>query len=161
MNLKNFVKKHSQILRYIFWGVAATVVNIFFFHLFNLIFGEGYHLITNVLSWCITVAFAFFTNKLFVFKSKSWKAAVIRKELIGFVGARTFSLIIEELGLWLLVDIINMEEIQVKFFSYVLTGTLIAKTLLQIVVVIANYIFSKCIIFADKSKVKNKYDKVP
>lgn len=153
MIFKEFLRKHTEFLRYSFWGILTTVVNLVFFHLFNLLFGADYYLLTNLLSWCITVAFAFFTNKLWVFCSKSWRFKIVIRELTGFISARLFSLLIEELGLWLTVDVMNMESIEIKLLSFTLTGTLIAKAVLQIVVVLANYVFSKFIIFTDKNRV--------
>lgn len=159
MNIRTFFTKHTEFLRYAFWGTLTTIVNLFFFHIFNIAFGEGYHLITNVLSWCITVAFAFITNKLWVFRSKSWQLNIVFKELFGFISARLFSLIIEELGLWLTVDVMDMESIKVRIISLTVTGILIAKVILQVVVVLANYIFSKFIIFTDKNRAKVKSHK--
>lgn len=156
MKFKDFLNRHAEFLRYSFWGILTTVVNLVFFHLFNVLFGADYYLITNVLSWCITVAFAFFANKLWVFRSKSWQFKIVIRELTGFISARLFSLLIEELGLWLTVDVMNMGSMEIKLLSFTLAGTLIAKAVLQIVVVLANYLFSKFIIFADKNRVNKK-----
>ena len=95
--IKKLFNKYKEIINYIFFGVLATVVNLVSFKIFDLILGAKLYLITNVISWIITVIFAYVTNKLWVFESKSWKKDVVIKELIGFFGARLFSLGVSEL----------------------------------------------------------------
>ncbi|MGN1203395.1 MAG: GtrA family protein, partial [Eubacterium sp.] len=85
--IKKLFLKYREIISYVFFGVLATIVSLVSFKLFELILGERLYLVTNVVSWLITVIFAYFTNKLWVFESKSWKANVVIKELIGFFGA--------------------------------------------------------------------------
>lgn len=143
-----------EVLIYLFFGVLTTIVNLFSFLIFDRLLGEGVlfsislfgkslpigtHLVANVFAWFIAVAFAFVTNKLFVFESKGWARKQVAKELSSFVGARLFSLGIEEFGLILLVDIVGQKPI-------------IAKALLAVIVVILNYFFSKFFIFRNKSK---------
>lgn len=148
--IKKLFLKYKEIISYVFFGVLATVVNLVSFKLFELILGEKLYLVTNVVSWLITVIFAYFTNKLWVFESKSWKANVVIKELIGFFGARIFSLVVEEAGLWLMIDICHMGNISWDILSVNINGNMIAKIIMQVVVVILNYVFSKLIIFKKK-----------
>ena len=93
--IKKLFEKYKEVISYVFFGVLATVVNLVSFKIFNAVLGAHLYLLTNVISWLITVIFAYFTNKLWVFESKSWKAEVVIKELIGFFGARIFSLVFE------------------------------------------------------------------
>lgn len=148
--IKKLFLKYKEIISYVFFGVLATIVNLVSFKLFELILGERLYLVTNVVSWLITVIFAYFTNKLWVFESKSWKANVVVKELIGFFGARIFSLVVEEAGLWLMIDICHMGNISWDILSININGNMIAKIIMQVVVVILNYVFSKLIIFKKK-----------
>lgn len=141
------MKDKKEIISYLFFGVLATVVNIVCFQIFNIIFGEELYLLSNVLSWIITVIFAFITNKLWVFESKSWKFSVIKTEIIGFTVARVFSLVLEEAGLYLLIDLLNLKSFSFEAFGFIITGSLIAKVIMQVIVVLSNYIFSKFIIF--------------
>ncbi len=141
------MKNKAEIIKYLFFGVLATVVNILCYQFFGLILGEQAYLITNILSWIITVAFAYFTNKLWVFESKSWKFDVIKPEIFSFMLARVFSLVLEEVGLFLLIDILSFKNIGLSALGYTLTGTLIAKIIMQVIVVVSNYIFSKFFIF--------------
>lgn len=144
------MKNKKEIISYLFFGVLATVVNIFCFQLFSLIFGEDLYLLNNILSWIITVAFAFVTNKLWVFESKSWQFSVIKTEIAGFTVARIFSLVLEEAGLYLLIDIVKLKNVEFNVLGFLITGALISKVIMQVIVVLSNYIFSKFIIFKKK-----------
>lgn len=151
--IKTFLKSEQfkELVKYVVFGVLTTVVSILSFKLFDYILGEKYYLITNVISWIFAVAFAFATNKIWVFNSKSWSARVLIKELSSFIVARLLSLGIEEGGLWILISLLNMGDMQpFKIFSFSVNGNLLAKVIMQIVVVILNYVFSKFIIFKKK-----------
>lgn len=144
---------NKEVILYIFFGVLTTVVNLVVFTICNktfnntdflnskflsfLFLGKPY-LLSNTIAWVVAVVFAFFTNKVFVFKSKSFEGKKLLKELFSFLGARIFSLIIEQIGLFILIDNFLLNE-------------LVSKIILGIVVVVLNYFFSKLIIFK-KSK---------
>lgn len=153
--IKKLFNKYKELISYVFFGVLATVVNLVSFKIFDAILGENLYLITNIVSWLITVIFAYFTNKLWVFESKSWKASIVIKELIGFFGARIFSLVVEEAGLWLMIDICHMNNISWDIIGFNLNGNMIAKIIMQVVVVILNYVFSKLVIFKHKKPEEN------
>lgn len=140
----------GEIGLYLFFGILTTLVNIICFQVFGLIFGKNAYLLSNAVSWVIAVAFAYVTNKIWVFKSKSWSVDVIKTEMPAFLSARVFSLVLEEIGLWLMIDILNLGSVSFKLLSFTITGSLIAKLIMQVIVVISNYIFSKFLIFKDK-----------
>lgn len=150
--IKKLFLKYKEIISYVFFGVLATIVNLVSFKLFDAILGADLYLFTNVISWVITVIFAYFTNKLWVFESKSWKLSVVMREMVGFFGARLFSLGVEEAGLWLMLDdkALGMGGLTIDIFGIVIDGNMIAKIIMQVVVVILNYVFSKLIIFKKK-----------
>ena len=155
--IKKLFNKYKELINYVFFGVLATIVSIGSFKIFDVILGEHLYMISNVISWIITVIFAYFTNKLWVFQSKSWKPNVVVRELIGFFGARLFSLGVEELGLWLMIDKMNIGTIGFEILDFDVNGNLIAKVIMQVVIVILNYIFSKLIIFKKKDKKEQSY----
>ncbi|HHU83617.1 MAG TPA: GtrA family protein [Clostridiales bacterium] len=94
--------------------------------------------VANIISWVAAVLFAFFTNKAFVFESKSWAAKTVFKELSGFVSGRILTLVLFEILLFgLLAKFIN---------DY------IAKILISVFVIIFNYIFSKLLVFKKEKK---------
>ena len=78
----------------------------------------------------------------------------ILKEGSEFLGARVFSFVIEELGLWILVEICLMKNILWNILGILITGTLIAKVILAFIVIVLNYFFSKFLIFKKKPQKK-------
>ena len=108
--IKNLFNKYKEIISYLFFGVMTTLVNFVSFWAFNKILGESLYLISNVIAWVISVVFAYVTNKLWVFESKSWKFRVLLKEVPEFFAARVFSLCVEESGLWLFVDKLGFDK---------------------------------------------------
>jgi putative flippase GtrA len=135
---KKYVNRET--ILYVIFGVLTTIVNYVAFFIFDSAFGKadlfgkyGY-LIANIIAWIAAVIFAFITNKIYVFESKSWKASIIGFEFASFVGARLFSLLIEMGFMWLFVSRLGMNKY-------------IAKLIISVVVIILNYVFSKLVIF--------------
>ena len=147
--IKALYLKYKEIITYLVFGVLTTLVNFVSFGFFEFAWGNDTtsYLYNNALAWLIAVIFAYITNKIFVFESSDWGKKVVIKELIEFFGARIFSFTIEEVGLWLFVDILSFGEMSCSIFSINLTGELVAKLILAVIVIILNYFFSKFIIF--------------
>lgn len=154
--IKELYKKYEEVILYVLFGGLTTVVNFISFWLFSKLFGEKVYLLNNVIAWFISVVFAYVTNKLWVFESKSWEGKVLLKEIPSFFAARLFSLGVEEAGLWLFVDMLHFGDKKFEVFGFEFGGQLIAKVVLAVIVVILNYFFSKFVIFAKKKK--NKED---
>ena len=148
--IKELIIKYKEMLLYLIFGVLTTLVNLLTFWIFTKILGEELYLINNAIAWVAGVVFAFVTNKLFVFESKTWKSKIAGKEFIEFVGARLFSFGVEEGGMWLFIDILAFGEKSLTLFGFTITGQIIAKLVLAVIVVILNYFFSKFIIFKRK-----------
>ena len=149
--LMELYKKHREIIVYFVFGVLTTAVNLITFYTLETLFGtENSYLYNNVIAWVVAVVFAYVTNKLVVFESKSWAPTVVLKESAEFVGARLFSLGVEEAGLWLFVELLSFGAVSIKILGFNLTGGFIAKVILAVIVVILNYFFSKFIIFKNK-----------
>lgn len=131
-----FYEKNREMLLYILFGGLAFLVSIFTFALFNVTFGMN-ELIANVVSWIITVTFAFFTNRIWVFQAptKTVKEFVVQLGL--FFGARVVTLVIEEVILLVFVTLLQMNSMVVKIVA-------------QVVVIVMNYILSKLVIFKNK-----------
>ena len=147
--IKELYQKHREVIVYIIFGALTTFVNLAAFYILELLFGNGTnsYLFSNAVAWIIAVIFAYITNKLFVFNSRSWKLNIISKEIAEFLGARIFSFVVEEAGLWLFVDCLSFNKLSFAVFGFNITGGLIAKIILAVIVVILNYFFSKFIIF--------------
>jgi len=93
----------------------------------------------NILSWVLAVAFAFVTNKLFVFESRTWQPGIAARELASFTGSRVFSLMAETFIIVFMVSALGSNEI-------------IAKVVGQVVVLILNYILSKMFVFRKNTR---------
>ncbi len=151
MNLiKNLIIKYKELIIYGIFGVGTTLVNFLTYKLCNMLLGVEYYLVSNIIAWFVSVIFAYVTNKLFVFESKSWNVRVVAKEVPSFFAARVFSFLVEEAGLFLLVDILGMEDFGVDILGFTISGNMISKVILAVVVVVLNYFFSKFVVFRKK-----------
>ena len=146
MKIKDLLYKYKELITYVIFGGLTTLVNFVAFYVVTQILGEELYLLNNAIAWVVSVVFAYVTNKLFVFESKSWNLKLVAKESVEFVGARIFSFLIEEGGMLLFVSVLGFGEISFNIFGFTITGQLIAKLILAVVVVIMNYFFSKFII---------------
>lgn len=150
--IKTLFIKYKELITYVIFGVLTTLVNFFAFWIFTKIFGEDLYLVNNAIAWVVGVVFAYITNKLFVFESKSWDLKVITKEVTGFLGARIFSFLVEEGGMFLFVSVLGLGEKSLTLLGFTITGQFIVKILLAVIVVILNYVFSKFFIFRIKNE---------
>lgn len=142
--------KYKELILYVFFGGLTTLVNFAAFKFFNVVLGEEHYLISNVIAWFVSVVFAYITNKLFVFESRTWQTKKICKEIFSFFTARIFSFAIEEAGLFALVDLLGFDRYRLDIFGFVLGGKMISKIVLAVIVVILNYFFSKLVVFNKK-----------
>ncbi|MBO7178787.1 MAG: GtrA family protein [Clostridia bacterium] len=139
--------KYKELVTYIIFGILTTFVNFFAFWLFTKIFGEELYLVNNAVAWVVGVVFAYVTNKLFVFESKSWNLKLVTKEAAGFLGARIFSFLVEEGGMLLFISVLGFGTKSLTLLGITITGQFIVKILLAVIVVVLNYVFSKFFIF--------------
>lgn len=153
--IKSLLIKYKELITYGIFGVATTIVNFVTFKLASMLLGEDLYLLSNVIAWVISVVFAYITNKIWVFESKSFRFDIVMKELLSFFAARGFSFIVEEMGLFLLVDVAKLSDYQLTVLSFEISGTMIAKVLVSFVVVIMNYFFSKLFIFRKDKRNKD------
>ena len=132
--LRTIFKKlvNRETILYVVFGVLTTLINLAVFALSSRL-SIAWEL-GNGIAWIVSVLFAFITNKLFVFESKSFRFGIFLRELLSFFAARLFSLAVEYAGLWLLIDVLGWKE-------------MLAKILMNIVVIILNYLLSKLLIF--------------
>lgn len=129
-------RKHRDILLYLFFGGLTTVVNYLVYIPCMYWLGLSGAL-SNVIAWVVAVAFAFVTNKPFVFRSHDWSAKVVWPELGKFVGARLASGGIETAIIFVTVDLLRWDGA-------------IMKLIVSVLVVILNYVGSKLLVFRKK-----------
>lgn len=133
-----FYKKNKEILLYLFFGGLTFLVSISSYALFNIRIGWN-ALTANIASWILAVAFAYVTNRTWVFESSTDRGSNLIKEITGFVGGRIATLVIEELILFIFITGLEMNSILIKIVA-------------QVVVIALNYVISKLVVFKPKSK---------
>lgn len=143
---------NKETITYIIFGVLTTVVSFVSLKIFDVILGTKYYLISNTISWVLSVAFAYVTNKLFVFESKSWKPSVLKTEIPSFVGARIASYFIEQGTIWICMSPLKFDGKTFDFLIIKLSGLMTAKLIASVFVVIINYVLSKALIFKKGKK---------
>ncbi|MBQ6219913.1 MAG: GtrA family protein [Methanosphaera sp.] len=120
----------KELFFYVVFGVLTTVVNVVVYVLFANYLGINY-LVSNVIAWFLSVLFAYITNRKWVFESKS---SNIIKECGLFFGGRLFSGVVDTGLMYVFIDLLSI-------------GDFISKIVIQIIVVILNYVISKLIVF--------------
>lgn len=134
--IKALIVKYWEVLSYLFFGVLTTVVNyLIYLPVYNLLGLSA--ALSNAIAWVVAVAFAYVTNKPFVFKSYDWSAKTVIPELTKFVSCRIASGVAETLILLVTVDLLHWN------------GNL-WKLLTSVLVVVMNYIASKLVVFRKK-----------
>ena len=140
---------NRETVSYLIFGVATTLVNYVVFHLlYNVLWQQRNSLIANAAAFVAAVVFAFVVNKMFVFESKRWDLATLKKEIPSFLAARIGSFGIEEAGLFLAEKVLKLGGIiAVTIGSLSLDWITVIKVALAFVVVALNYVFCKLIVF--------------
>ena len=131
--IKKLFVKYKELIAYVFFGGLATIVSIGTFWLFDRLMNE---LLANLVSWIITVGFAYWTNRTWVFCSQV-KGKAIWKELLTFYTGRLATLGLEEGILLVFVTILGWNAVLIKVAA-------------QVLVLVGNYIISKLFIFRKK-----------
>lgn len=143
--MKTLIKKalNKETISYTIFGVLTTVVD--YIAAYILFYKLGFSdVISNTIAWVLAVAFAYITNKIFVFNAKETDFKTIVREIITFAGARVVTLIITN------AFIVFAKTINIDF--------LLAKVIISVVVIILNYFFSKIFIFKKDSKKNGGYN---
>ena len=130
------IEKYYDILSYLFFGVLTTVVNYLIYLPCYNVWGFSATL-SNVIAGVAAVAFAYLTNKPFVFKSNDWSAKTVVPELTKFVGCRLGSGVMETIIIFVTVDILCWNGNIMKLFT-------------NVMVIVVNYLASKLLVFRKK-----------
>ena len=139
--IKELLIKYEEVIRYLIIGVLTTIVSLATYYILTFTVLDpkvSIQLqITNVISWIVSVTFAYFTNRKYVFKLKEKKNI---KEASKFYLSRLSTLLLDMLLMQIFV-------IRLKFNDKII------KLIVQFVVIVLNYVLSKFLVF--NSKVKN------
>ncbi|NBI10050.1 GtrA family protein [Colidextribacter sp. OB.20] len=121
--MKALAATYREQLAYLVVGVITTIINyavyLFFTDVVNI-----HYIASNIIAWVAAVAFAYFANGKWVYCSTSRRSV---KEAFSFVLSRLFSLGLETVCLFLLVDLLHVNQ-------------RIAKLLMQVMVTVVNYL---------------------
>ena len=133
--MKKLYQKYQEIISYLVVGVLTTIVSLAIYFLCVHTFLDANHSlelqIANIISWICAVIFAYFMNRIFVFKSKSKHYA---KEIIAFFSSRVLTLFMDMLNMFLFVTLFHQSDTLGKLVS-------------QVIVTIGNYVLSKLFVF--------------
>lgn len=124
----------KELIKYVVIGVLTTLVN------FMVYFGIRPVLsyqVAIIVAWIVSVLFAFITNKYIVFESKSFDKKLVFKELFLFSGARIVSLVLELVTMYLMLSILQTNELSAKLVS-------------QVLILVTNFVLSKWIFKSNK-----------
>ena len=135
-NIKELIIKYKFIILYGIFGVLTTVINIGVYGVLYSGLGVS-NVISNVIAWIISVLFAFITNKLWVFESKSFNFKLFVKELGSFTVCRVATGVLDLVIMFVGVDLLKGPAIILKIAS-------------NIIVIILNYVMSKIFVFKKK-----------
>ena len=131
--VRALLEKYWDVISYLFFGVLTTVVNyLVYLPVYNLLGVSA--AVSNAIAWVVAVAFAFLTNKPFVFRSHDWSAKTVVPELTKFVSCRLASGVMETVILFVTVDLLGWN------------GNL-WKLVTSVLVVVLNYLASKLLVF--------------
>lgn len=140
--IKTMYKKYEEAINYLFFGFLSFLVNMVAYAAAARVLGADNEkvilvLIATSFAWVIAVLFAYWTNRTFVFKSRITDKAGVSKEFMTFVSARIVTGILELIIMYVMVDIMDIDD-------------MISKFVCNVVVIISNYIFSKLWVFKKK-----------
>ena len=128
--------QHKEILLYLFFGGLTFIVSIGSYAFFEISI-KLEPLIANIFSWILAVLFAYITNRIWVFENTARNFADICKEISSFFGGRIVTLVIEEIILYVGIEILSVNSIVVKVIG-------------QIIVIVSNYFISKVLVFRSR-----------
>lgn len=134
--------ENTELVSYLFAGVATTLVNYVVYFIVTRPFGsliapEVLTVVGTCIAWLVAVLFGYVVNKVFVFHTHSETRAELLREFASFVAMRLVSFGMELVLMFLTVDVLGLND-------------LVMKLVINILVIIANYVFSKLFIFKKK-----------
>ena len=134
----SLLEKYRDIIAYLFFGAVTTVINLAAYYLCYEVC-----LMANtpsvIIAWVLAVVGAFLTNKPFVFRSHDWSPKVLLPEAGSFFGCRIGTGVLELVLMYLTVDLMHLPG-------------MLMKLLVNVIVIILNYVGSKLLVFRKKAK---------
>lgn len=138
LTLRELYQKYREVIMYLIFGVLTTVVSLAIYYglVYTIIDPQNGFLlqVANFVSWFGALIFAYVTNRKFVFQSHETNKV---KEALSFAGARLVTLFMDMAIMFIGVTLLHGNDKIIKLIS-------------QVVVIVANYIFSKIFVFRKK-----------
>ncbi len=134
--IKGLYEKYKSVIYYVIFGVLTTAINWIVYKLTYGVLGIP-NVLSTCIAWLLAVIFAFVTNKLWVFNSKSFEKEIVTKEAMKFFSARIVTGVLDVAIMWLAVDILSWNADLWKIIS-------------NVIVIVINYVASKFVIFNKK-----------
>ena len=131
--LKELLARYRGIILYCIFGLFTTVVNVGVYYLCFSVIALS-NVLSTLLAWFISVLFAFVTNKIWVFESRSFKAVVLLREALSFFSCRLLTGALDLLIMYVAVDVMGWNEMLWKLIS-------------NVIVIVINYGASRILIF--------------
>ncbi|WP_288636381.1 GtrA family protein [Limosilactobacillus oris] len=144
--IKQLWEKYKHIIAYLFWGVVTTVINLAVFQILSSGIHWNYEVAT-VIAWFVSVLVAYFTNKVWVFGSHYTTISDFLVELLRFFVYRALTLVIDIVITFIGISVLGFKDPMGKF---------IVKVIDNVIVIIANYVFSKWLIFKDNKQIEDQ-----
>ena len=131
--IKALMIKYKGLILYGVFGVLTTIINIVTYAVCYRVIGIA-NVPSDIIAWVVGVAFAFITNKLYVFGSKSMDMKTLFPELVKFVAARLATGVLDVIIMFIGVDVMHGPDVILKVAS-------------NVIVIILNYVLSKLVVF--------------
>lgn len=128
-----WMERYKRLIRYLLVGVCTTVLNVGVYYICTHRLRIDV-VLSNLVAWVIAVTFAFFANRLFVFECGSWNLSEMLREAISFFMCRVLT---------------GGLDMAIMFFgvSVLLLNDFYIKCLDNFIVILANYMVSKYLVF--------------
>ena len=138
MKISELFFKYKSFIAYAFFGVCTTLVNLLCYRLFYFVLTLP-NVPATLIAWLFAVLFAFVTNKLWVFESKSFALTTLLPELVKFFICRIATGVLDVAVMWFTVDKMHWNAMLWKLIS-------------NVIVIVLNYVASNLVIFVKKEK---------
>lgn len=168
--MKDFYQKHREIILYLLFGVLTTVVGFVTYLAVFTVAEHGLHIpmddkkapayvavymVAQILQWVVAVLTAFYTNRRWVFTDADHSRGSLWKQLVLFAGSRVATLGLDIVATFLFIQLFNLWIDPVSpptLLGIALTAELWAKVIVSVLVIVANYVLSKLIVFKKKKQ---------
>jgi len=128
-------KKHKEGFNYLIFGGLTTLLTLAVYYILTFTILDADNSLqlqlANITSWTCGFLFAYFTNRKFVFESKNKN---VKEEFFKFFLSRISTLLLDMVIMGVFVTLLKFNDKVFKIIS-------------QVLVILANYVLSKCIVF--------------